>query len=142
MPSRPIRSVIQNQRVICVSATTSVRNAATLMKEHRMGAIMVVESELLVGIFTARDALFRVVAAGLDPDRTSVETVMSHNPTSTTPDHPVMHAIHLMQDGGFRHIPVTERRRPVGLISMRDILSLDMLGAERAIERVAADALA
>lgn len=131
MPNRPIRRIIENQRVHTVPANASVRTAAHIMKENRISALMVVEGDQLAGIFTERDALFRVLAGGLDPDRTTMAQVMTRNPTTTTAERPLVHAMHLMQDGGFRHIPVVDRGRPVGMVSMRDAMGIELARFER-----------
>jgi len=133
MPNRTIRSVIRQQTVITVPADTTVRTAAHMMKEYRIGSVMVVEGERLVGIFTERDALFRVLAGGLDPDRTRLDQVMTPDPTTIAPDRPMVHALHLMHDGGFRHLPVVERGRPVGVLSIRDAVGVELARFEQEV---------
>lgn len=134
MPNRPIRKVIQNQRIHTVPANASVRTAAHIMKENKVSAVMVVEGDRLTGIFTERDALFRVLAGGLDPDRTTMAQVMTPDPVTTTPDRPLVHAMHLMQEGGFRHIPVVDRGRPAGMVSMRDAMGVELARFEREMD--------
>lgn len=131
MPKRPIRAIIKNQRIHTVPTTASVRTAAHIMKENKISAVMVVEGDRLAGIFTERDALFRVLAGGLDPDRTTMTQVMTPDPVTTTADRPLVHAMHLMQDGGFRHIPVVDRGRPAGMVSMRDAMGIELARFER-----------
>ncbi|SMH57974.1 CBS domain-containing protein [Azospirillum agricola] len=133
MPTRPVRAVTRNQRIHTVPASATVRTAAHVMKEHRIGALMVVEGERLIGIFTERDALFRVLAGGLDPDRTRVGEVMTAEPTTVSPDQSVMHALHLMHEGGFRHLPVAERGMPAGMVSIRDALGVELSRFEREV---------
>jgi CBS domain-containing protein len=99
-----------------------VREAAVLMKLKGVGALLVVDDERLTGIFTERDALFRVIAPGLDPDRTRLAQVMTRDPRVIEPDRPFGHALHLMYEGGFRHVPVVENGRPIGVVSARDAL--------------------
>ena len=133
MPNRPIREIIRNQRIVTVSKTASVRTAAHMMKEARIGALVVVDDGRLVGIFTERDALFRVLAGQLDPDRTTVAEVMTPDPTTIGPDRPIMHALHMMHDGAFRHLPVVERGRPVGVVSIRDAVGPEMVRFEQEV---------
>ena len=133
MPNRPIRDIVRNQRIVTVPTTASVRTAAHMMKEYRIGALPVVDGERLVGIFTERDALFRVLAGGLDPDRTTVAAVMTSDPTTIGPERQIMHALHLMHDGGFRHLPVVERGRPIGMVSIRDAVGPELSRFEREI---------
>ncbi len=126
MPSRPIHQVIAHQPFICVPIDMSVRAVAQLMQDQRQSAALVTEHGVLTGIFTERDATFRVLAAGLDPDATPVGAVLTHKPQTITDDKPFGHALHLMYDGGFRHLPVVDLTgRPIGMLSARDALALD-----------------
>ena len=134
MLNRPIRAIVRNQRLFTTPTSATVRTAAHMMKEYRIGALMVVEDDgRLLGIFTERDALFRVLAGGLDPDRTTVGEVMTADPTTISPDRPVVHALHLMHDGGFRHLPVAEQGRPVGMVSIRDAMGIELARFEQEV---------
>ena len=126
MPNRPVGEIIKNQIVLSAPTNISVTEAAKRMKQAKVGAIMVVSDGNLVGLFTERDAVFRVIAAGLDPDTTKLASVMSSNLQTMTPDRPFAHALHLMHDGGFRHVPVVENGRPVGMVSARYALGREI----------------
>jgi CBS domain-containing protein len=126
MPNRPVSQLVKNQRILTATATMSVAEAAAAMREAKVGAIMVVNGPRLVGIFTERDALYRVLAAGKDPKRTSLADVMTVSPTTITPDMPFGHALHLMYERGFRHVPVVENGLPIGMVSARDALGPEM----------------
>ena len=126
MPQRPIRSIIGDQRPVTATADMTVAEAARFMKERRVGALLVVEAGRLAGIFTERDVLFRVVAEGRDPQTTRLAEVMTANPRTIEPDRPFGHALHLMYEGEFRHVPVVENGRPVGMVSARDALEPDL----------------
>ncbi len=134
MPTRPVRDIIRHQRVFTVTSDTTVRTAALMMKEFSIGSLMVVSDDRLTGIFTERDALFRVLAAGLDPIRTTVAQVMTSDPLTVTPECPVMNALHRMHDGGFRHMPVVEDGRPVGMVSIRDAVGPELATLERELD--------
>ena len=123
---RAIRSIIEDQKPVTASADITVASAARLMKEHAIGAILVIEEGRLAGIFTERDALFRVIAEGRDPVKTRVAEVMTANPRTIAPDRPFGHALHLMYEGGFRHVPVVDNGRPLGVVSARDALGPDL----------------
>ena len=123
---RPIRSIIEDQKPVTANAEITVTAAARLMKERRVGAILVLKQGKLAGIFTERDALFRVIAEGRDPASTRVAEVMTANPRTITPDRPFGHALHLMYEGGFRHVPVVDNGRPLGVVSSRDALGPDL----------------
>ena len=126
MTHRTIRTIIEQQQVIAAPADTTVIAAARLMRDHNVGAVMVVEDGRLAGVFTERDALFRVIAEGRDVDTTALGEVMTRNPQTITPDKPFADALHLMYEGGFRHVPVVEDGRPVGMISARDALGPEL----------------
>ena len=96
------------------------------MQEQNIGALLVVDGSRLIGIFTERDALFRVLAAGRDPAATRLAEVMTPQPQTIHPDEPFLHALRIMHKGGFRHLPVTEFDRPLGVVSVRDALDDDL----------------
>lgn len=123
---RAIHTIIEDQKPVTASAEITVAAAARLMKEHRIGAILVIHEGQLAGIFTERDALFRVIAEGRNPAKTRVAEVMTANPRTITPDRPFGHALHLMYEGGFRHVPVVDNGRPLGVVSARDALGPDL----------------
>jgi len=123
MSYRTLRKLVEHQKMLTAAPPkTSVREAARLMKTTRVGALLVVEHGHLVGIFTERDALVRVLAEGLSPDTTLLTEVMTHNPITVHPDQPFVTALHLMYENGFRHVPVAENGRPLGMVSARDAL--------------------
>jgi CBS domain-containing protein len=126
MPQRPVRTLVANQTPVSASGDMSVAQAARLMKERRVGAVLVLEEGRLAGIFTERDALFRVIAEGRDPAKTQLAEVMSANPRTITPDRPFGHALHMMHEGGFRHVPVVEAGKPLGVVSARDALGPEL----------------
>ena len=126
MPQRPIRSLIASQNPVIAEADMTVAEAARRMKDRRVGAMLVMREGRLAGIFTERDALFRVMAEGRDPAKTRLAEVMSANPRTIAPDRPFGHALHMMHEGGFRHVPVVEEGRPLGVVSARDALGPEL----------------
>ena len=123
---RTVRDVIKQQQPVTAPATMSVQDAAKVMKERRIGAMMVVEGGVLVGVFTERDALNRVVAEGRDAQRTSLADVMTSNPQTVSPDASFNAALELMHQGRFRHVPVVESGVPIGMISVRDAMGPEL----------------
>ena len=92
-----------------------------LSREHRIGAVLVTDGESnLIGIFTGRDAVNRVLAAGKEGNHTKLAEVMTSNPITMSPNKTAIDALRLMWDGGFRHIPVVENRKLLGVISRGD----------------------
>jgi CBS domain-containing protein len=136
MPTRPIRTLIKQRHVLVAAAKTSVSEAARLMEKHEVSAVMVVDAHgRLSGIFTERDALFRVLATGRDPATTRLSEVMTKKPQSIHPDKPVGHALHMMYENGFRHVPVVENGRPVGMVSAHDALGPELQEFESDVKR-------
>ncbi len=130
MPNRAVIKVIQNRDFLISTPEKSVRAVAVHMKKNGAAATLVVDAAdgKLVGICTERDLAFKVLAEGLDPLATPVSAVMTENPQSIGPDKPFGHALHLMHEGGFRHMPVVDPAgRPIGLLSSRDALGLEIL---------------
>jgi CBS domain-containing protein len=123
---RSIRTIVAGQTPITAVKTSSVLAAARVMKQHNVGAILVLDGTRLIGIFTERDALFRVLAGGLDPSTTRLADVMTRQPQTIHPDEPFLRALRIMHEGKFRHLPVVEYERPLGMVSVRDALDEDL----------------
>lgn len=127
MPNRTLRQVVEGQTVVSALADTTVRAAAITMASNNVGAILVVDATgRLAGMFTERDVLNRVVARGLDPDSTPLAAVMTTKLQTASPDKPLAHALHMMFEGGFRHVPVVDDGKPVGMVSARNALGLEI----------------
>lgn len=130
MHARKIREVIADGLVLTGSMDLPVSLAARRMAEARVGSIMVTVADKLVGIFTERDALVRVLAAGLDPATTPLARVMTSDVVTASPEMPLGHALHMMYEGGFRHVPIVEDGRVVGMVSARDALGPELVEFE------------
>jgi CBS domain-containing protein len=126
MTQRTVRDIIEGQELVIAPATVSIGDAARLMKQHRVGAVMVVENDKLAGVFTERDALFRVIAEGRDGQTTTLAEVMTRDPQTIDPDKPFLYALEMMYRGSFRHVPVVENGRPIGIVSARDALGPEL----------------
>ncbi len=117
-----LRSVLRSRRVISVSPTASVHDAAVTMTQGSVGAIPVLDGERLVGIFSERDLMTRVVVRGLDARTTAVSEVMTSEVTIASLDEHVDDCLEKMRRVGCRHLPVIEEGHVVGMLSMRDLL--------------------
>ncbi|MBI3725499.1 CBS domain-containing protein [bacterium] len=106
---------------IAVRPQASVLEAIQLMNRSRQGCVCVTEGERLVGIFTERDILTKVLEQGLDIKKTRVSELMTRNPEILTPEDSIAIALNRMHVGGFRNIPIVQLGKLVGLISLRDI---------------------
>jgi len=126
MFDRPIKSVMETEKFLAAPPDSTVSQAASMMAGRNAGAVLVIEDQVLVGIFTERDVVFRVVAKGLDPAATALQTVMTRSPLTLDPARTYGHALLLMQEHGFRHVPVVENGRPIGIISSRNAMDPDL----------------
>lgn len=97
------------------------------MRDYRMGAVLVSDpNKRLIGIFTGRDAVYRVLAEGRSPFNTSLEDVMTRTPSSLAPQKTAIDALRLMRDGGFRHVPVVQAQKAVGIVSRADFMGIEV----------------
>lgn len=125
-----IPDVIGKQQLLELPETASVRDAAVRMRDRQVGAVLITRGSNLDGIFTERDVLNRVVAAGRDPDRTPLSEVMTRDPQTIGPDELAVDALRYMCEGGYRHLPVVENGQLVGIVSRRDFLGEEMAAVE------------
>lgn len=125
--------------IVRVGPDDSVASAVQMMSEHDVGAVLVMAGERLEGIFTERDVMKRVLAAGLDPAGTKLRDVASSDPMTIGESASVRECAYLVRDKGFRHLPVLDGAgKVVGMISTRDFLNDLATGFERVIQRVCA----
>ena len=126
MFSERVGSLMERENLLTAPPETTVSAAALLMARRKVGAIMVTRDEKLVGIFTERDVVFRVIALDLDVKSTLLADVMTPSPVTIDPDKSFGYALLLMHKNGFRHMPVTEDGKPVGMVSARHALDPDL----------------
>ena len=128
MLDRTLRSIMERKKLVTATPQTTVREAAKLMASRNVGAVMVLhENGRLAGIFTERDAVFRVIAKGLDFKTTTLEQVMTPSPIAMGPQFSYGHALVVMQENGFRHVPVVnEDNLPIGIVSSRNAMDPDL----------------
>ena len=117
-----IRDLISNRTIHYVQPAQTVFEAAGYMVDHNVGAVPVLEDTQLVGIFSERDIMKRVVTEGRDPRSTRISEVMSTDLRTLGPNASSEDAMCLMQTHGVRHMPVCEGRTLVGFLSLRDLL--------------------
>ncbi len=115
MPNRAVIKVIQNRHFLTTTPEKSASAVAAHMQDHHDGAVLVV----------APDS-GKVLATGRDPHATTVGEIMTGEPRCIGPETPFGHALHLMHDGGFRHVPVVlPDGRPIGVLSSRDAVGIE-----------------
>jgi len=106
---------------VMVTPETTVVEAVNAMNDHRMGCVLVQQGGKLVGIFTERDVLTRVIFRNNNTAMT-VGSVMTKDPETLEPTQTIACALNKMSVGGYRHIPIVERGKPVGFVSVRDLI--------------------
>jgi CBS domain-containing protein len=126
MNSRHASDIINHQNPLTLPPTATVQQACRGMRDRKVGAVLVTEGDRrLVGIFTGRDAVGRVLAEGRDTAKTTLAEVMTRNPDTIPPGKTAIEALRLMQDAGYRHLPVVAGGKVVGVISRGDFRGLE-----------------
>lgn len=126
MFSERVGNIMERSNLLTAPPETTVSTASQLMAHRKVGAVMVTRDRKLVGIFTERDAVFRVIAQGRDVNDTVLSDVMTASPVTIDAEKSFGLALVLMQKNGFRHMPVTEDGVPVGMVSARNALDPDL----------------
>lgn len=125
---------IMSRECRSLSPAATVRDAIAAMGEARIGCVTVVEHSRIVGLFTERDLLRRVLGAGRDPDDTRLHEVMSHDPDTISPSESVDDLIRRIDEFGERHLPVVERGHVVGVVSLADCSPEDLAAMAHELE--------
>ena len=121
-----VYDLVKDQDTYRATAEQSVLEVARAMVERNIGAVPVLRDGLLVGVFSERDLMRRVVVEGRDPARTSVGEVMTEDPLTVAPQEDMETCRFLMRRHGFRHLPICEGKQLRGMVSMRDIILHDL----------------
>ncbi len=117
-----ICDLLRNQVTVFAEVNQTVLEIAKLMVQHNIGAVPVLDDRRLVGIFSERDLMSRVVADGKDAARTKISDVMTEDPLTIAPSDSLETCMTLMKRHGFRHLPVCSGKEVKGVISLRDIM--------------------
>ena len=124
---------VREQRLVVVAPSTPVLEAARLMAQHGVGAVPVVDSDRLVGIFTERDVMTRVVAAGLEPADTPVRSVMSTDLIVADVEDGREETLARLQQAHVRHLLVLRNRRLAGIVSIRDLIDRELASKDETL---------
>jgi len=127
-----VYDLVKDRRVYSIDADQSVLEAARFMMEHSIGALPVLRNGELVGIFSERDVMNRVVAVGRMPGTTKIAEVMTANPRGVDVGESVEECLFLMKEFGFRHLLIVSGKELKGLVSLRDLL-LKMTAEKRSV---------
>ena len=126
MTQRHMSDMVRDQNPVTLTPDKTVKEACARMRERRVGAVLVTDKDdHLLGIFTGRDAVCRVLAEGGDAASTRLSDVMTAEPDTMKPGGMAIEALRLMQDGGYRHVPITDGGRVVGIVSRGDFRGLE-----------------
>lgn len=120
-----IAEIIEGRPLIHADGSETVREVARRMSDRNVGAVAVLDAGKLVGVFSERDLMKRVVAEGLNPEKTLVENVMTKDLVVGQPADDVDAALQKMHAVGCRHLPVVDAGNLIGMISLRDLLEID-----------------
>jgi CBS domain-containing protein len=126
-----VYDIVKDRRVYSIDAEKSALEAARFMMEHSIGALPVTRDGKLVGIFSERDVMNRVVAAGRTPGTTRVAEVMTANPRTVDADETLEDCLFIMKEFNFRHVVIMSDGQLKGLVSLRDILMKVASGQSR-----------
>jgi len=132
-----LRELVKDRKIYSIDAACSVLEAARLMMEHNIGALPVLRNGELAGMFSERDIMNRVVAVGRTPGHTTVAEVMTANPRAVHADETVEECLFIMNEFGFRHLPIVEGKELRGLVSLRDVVTHQAAEMQRQNRRAA-----
>ncbi len=121
---KTVKYILQQKAAVVYSATpnTSVLDALQILMEKNISALLIVENEVLIGIFTERDYARKIILQGKSSKDTPVHEVMTHNPHTITPNERIENCMELMTTNHFRHLPVVENNEVIGMISIGDLV--------------------
>lgn len=129
-----VKSIMVSQ-LVTVAPSDSVANAAKKMSENSIGAVLVVTDGRLDGLFSERDLLTRVIAQGKQPTDTKVGDVLTSSMVTVKADTHIRRCAELFREGAFRHLPVVDGDRPIGIVSARDFFQYLTEGLEKLINQ-------
>jgi CBS domain-containing protein len=119
-----VPDIVQPVNVASVKTDDTALSAAVIMRDRKIAALIVVDDKGdLIGIVTERDMVFRLTAAGKDAATTKISEIMTTNPDTLAPGDSASDALELMQTRKYRHLPVTEGRKCIAIVSVRDLFS-------------------
>ena len=130
---RKMSDFVRNQDPLTLPPDATVEEACRYMRDRRVGAVLVTEDDgCLVGVFTGRDGVHRVLAEGKSASDTRLADVMTRDPNAMPPGKTAIEVLRLMEDGRYRHVPIVEGDKVVGIVSRYDFsgLELDRLDEE------------
>ena len=139
MQLRIIPDIVNDQKIFGLKGDATVSEAAKQMVDRNVAAVVIVDdNQRLVGIMTERDMTRRVLAKNLDADSVKLEEVMTKNPDTLAPDDSALDALELMRTRKYRHLPVADGDKVVGMVSIRDLYAAVKIALEENIRETEA----
>ena len=114
----------ERRDIVILRPDISAAEAARIMHDRQIGAVLIGEEDALQGIFTERDVLDRLVAAGRDPDTTRISDVMTARPVTIDEDTTLLEALRTMRERHMRHLPMTRKGKLTCMVSVRDLMEV------------------
>jgi CBS domain-containing protein len=124
LTDRPLADLVHHQTPVLATPRSTVQTACRAMQDNRVGCVLVVDRGRLCGIFTGRDAV-SLLAEGTDPSGIRLARVMTRDPVTMAPGASAIDALRCMQDGGFRHVPIVDGDKVVGVVSRGDFRAME-----------------
>ena len=136
--STSVKQVLERKgtNAYSVGPNATVLEALTAMAEHDIGAVLVIEGDRLVGIFTERDYARKVVLRGLSSKDTKISELMTPNVCTITPSHTMDQVMNIMTDNRFRHLPVVDHGKIAGIITIGDVVKTVIAMQEATIQQL------
>lgn len=116
-----VPDIIKDRELVAMNPAATARAAARMMMEANTAAVVVLDGDNLVGIVTERDLTRRILAAAVDPETTTLDAIMTRDPDVLAPSDSALDALELMRAKHYRHVPVVEAGKVVGMVSIRDL---------------------
>jgi len=138
MTTTTVRQILETKGAgaYAVSPDVSVFDALAVMAQHDIGAVLVTENDHLTGIFTERDYARKLVLKGLSSKEATVGELMTPNVCTITPSHTVDEVMNIMTENRFRHLPVVERGKIVGIVTIGDVVKSIIVQQEETISHL------
>lgn len=129
-------SEIMSKKPVTVNVGSTVTESAEVMDKFRVGSLVVMDRELVVGIITAHDMIYKVVARNKDPSSTLIDDLMSKRVISISPEKTVEDAMNIINTNDIKQIPVIQMNKLVGFLTMKDILRIEPVLMDLAIDTI------
>lgn len=121
---------------ISIRPGATVHDAAVAMANNHVGAVLIVEHDILEGVFSERDLLTRVIAAGKDPNATTVAAVATKDVVTVKAEDGIQAALEAFRKANCRHLPVVDGKRPIGILCTRDLLNHSVGALEKYVAQL------